>query len=79
MSNQFTWNEGLVIFVVVFIVLFIAFPLSFRLFKTKIQLSLDFSTAPVIGVIILVASTAIPIEAVWDGIKGTSGSHILPV
>ncbi|BFZ56010.1 hypothetical protein PYCC9005_003052 [Savitreella phatthalungensis] len=36
-------------------------------------LKLDLATAPPLCVLILLASTCIPIEVVWDGIRGTDG------
>lgn len=39
----------------------------------RTSLSLNLATAPPLCVLILLASTCIPISVVWDGIKGTDG------
>ncbi len=56
------------IFFVISIV-FILFPL--RIPRTKIRL--DLATAPPLCVLVLLASTCIPISVVRDGIVGTDG------
>ena len=72
---SFTWNEWLIVGVITLIILTIGFPIRINLKLFRVDI--DYGLSPVIGVIILVASSAFPLGTVWDGIRGTSS--ILPV
>lgn len=55
---------------------FFVISIFFILFPVRIPhspISLNLATAPPLCVIILLASTCIPISVVWDGIRGTDG------
>lgn len=69
MANNYDARSIVTIIVFVISVFFILCPV--RIPKTHFKLTL--ATAPPICVLILLASTCIPISVVWDGIRGTDG------
>ncbi|KAK4683915.1 hypothetical protein P7C73_g6294, partial [Tremellales sp. Uapishka_1] len=63
-----------VFFVVNILVIFpVSIPFPLRIFKRKLKFPLGLQTAPVIGVLLLLASTCIPGSVVRDGIVGSGG------
>jgi Na+/H+ antiporter NhaD/arsenite permease-like protein len=68
-ANKYDAKSIVTIIFFVISIFFILCPV--RIPKTKFKLSL--ATAPPLCVLILLASTCIPIEVVWDGIRGTDG------
>jgi Na+/H+ antiporter NhaD/arsenite permease-like protein len=69
MANTFDAKSVVTIIFFVISIFFILCPV--RIPKTHFKLTL--ATAPPICVLILLASTCIPISVVWDGIRGTDG------
>ena len=68
-SNDYDARSIVTLVFFVISVCFILFPV--RVWRTRLVLNL--STVPPLCVLILLASTCIPISVVWDGIKGTDG------
>ncbi|CCG83232.1 Arsenite efflux transporter ArsB-like, puative [Taphrina deformans PYCC 5710] len=71
MENNNKYDAKSIVTLIFFVISIFFILCPVRIPRTR--LSLNLATAPPLCVLILLASTCIPIQVVWDGIRGTDG------